>query len=60
LGKLSLIGSVGVSFAFVAVLKFYGALKKHIAHQRPLAKLVAFKIVVGLTFIEQVSHISEL
>ena len=46
--------------AFVAVVKFYTVLKHYIAEHRPLAKLVALKIVVGVAFFEEVSRISEL
>jgi hypothetical protein len=49
-----------VAIAFVSVLKFYAALKHHIAQHRPLGKIVALKIVVGLTFVEDVGCILEL
>jgi len=60
LEKLNLINSVGVAIAFIAVVRFYLALGHFIAHRRPLAKIVTFKIVIGLTFIEEVGNISEL
>jgi len=43
--------------ALFAIVKFYGVLKPYIANHRPLAKLIAFKIVVALTFIEAVSGV---
>lgn len=44
-----------MGFAVMSVIKFYVALKEHIGHDKPLAKIIAFKIIVGLTFLESVS-----
>jgi hypothetical protein len=46
---ISLIVSVG------AVLQMYMLLKKDLAHHSPMLKLTAFKIVVGLTLLQEVS-----
>jgi hypothetical protein len=40
----------------MAVIKFYIALKPHISHHHPLVKLIAFKLIVGLVFFENVSQ----
>lgn len=40
--------------AMVSILQVYGATKIDLARHRPLAKLFAFKAVVGLTFIQTV------
>ncbi|KAL9620652.1 MAG: hypothetical protein Q9160_004788 [Pyrenula sp. 1 TL-2023] len=49
-----IIRSISVTVAVTAVLKMYVALKDHLAHHRPLAKLVAFKIIVFLGFFENI------
>lgn len=39
----------------MAVLSFYiQVLRKYLAHHKPMMKLVAFKLVVGLGFIQSV------
>ena len=58
--QLNIINSVAVAIAFVAVVRFYVALKPRIAQHKTLAKLLALKLIVGLTFLEEVSHHSEL
>ena len=49
-----MVSSASVGFAFISILKFCMVLKLHIASRSPLAKIIAFKIIVGLTFIENV------
>lgn len=40
----------------VAILRFYANLKSHMQDHKPLLKLLAFKLVVGLAFLEKVRH----
>uniref|UniRef100_A0A8H7KD61 Uncharacterized protein n=1 Tax=Bionectria ochroleuca TaxID=29856 RepID=A0A8H7KD61_BIOOC len=49
---IRLIGAVSLVMAMVSILQVYGATKVDLARNRPLAKLFAFKAVVGLTFIQ--------
>ncbi|KAH8888396.1 hypothetical protein GQ53DRAFT_795912 [Thozetella sp. PMI_491] len=51
---LTIIGSVSLAIAITGVLKFYGQLKTHLAHHQPLAKLLAFKLIVGLGFLQNI------
>jgi Organic solute transporter Ostalpha len=53
--QLNMVSSVSVGFAFFSIIKFCVALRPQIVRHNPLAKIVAFKIIVGLTFFEQVS-----
>jgi hypothetical protein len=46
--------NISISVAVLSVVKFYTALKKDLKHHKPLAKLLAFKLIVGLTFLEGV------
>lgn len=48
------IGSVSITFAITSILAFYTALKTELKGHSPLMKLMAFKLMVGLTFLEQV------
>lgn len=54
--QLTIITSVSVAIAVMSVLSFYRSLKSHLAGHRPLSKLLAFKLIVGLTFLERVSQ----
>lgn len=47
---------ISLSFAIVSILRFYANLKSHMQEHKPLLKLLAFKMVVGLVFIEQVRY----
>ncbi|KAJ6005225.1 hypothetical protein N7451_003169 [Penicillium sp. IBT 35674x] len=51
---LTIITSVSIVFAVMSVLSFYRTLKSHLASHRPLSKLLAFKLIVGLTFLERI------
>lgn len=55
---LNLVHSISLPMAVLSCLRLCTALKKQLAHHKPLAKLFAFKLLVGLTFIVQVSTIS--
>ncbi|PYH40715.1 OSTA/TMEM184 family protein [Aspergillus saccharolyticus JOP 1030-1] len=46
--NLSLISAV------IAVLKFYKSFKSQLKSHQPLAKLLAFKLIVGLSFLERI------
>ncbi|KAK8875143.1 organic solute transporter Ostalpha-domain-containing protein [Apiospora arundinis] len=48
--------NISLTVAVLAVLRMYGALKKQLAHHRPLAKLLAFKLLVGITFLIQLVY----
>lgn len=41
--------------ALTITISFFMRLKSDLAHHQPLAKFLAFKLVVSLTFIENVS-----
>ncbi|TDZ31360.1 Transmembrane protein [Colletotrichum spinosum] len=49
---LNVINSVSLTMALMTVLRLFMQLKSELAHHKPLAKLLAFKMVVSLTFIE--------
>lgn len=51
---LDIVHNVSLTLAIIACLKMYGALKTQLAHHKPLAKLAAFKLLVGLTGLIQV------
>ncbi|KAI5458811.1 organic solute transporter Ostalpha-domain-containing protein [Mariannaea sp. PMI_226] len=51
---ISIILNVSTAIAVTSVLKFYEALKSHTKEHKPLAKLVAFKAVVGLGFLQKI------
>ncbi len=44
------------TIAIISILKFYKALKATVNHRKPLSKLVAFKGIVFLNFIQNVNH----
>ena len=52
---LRLIMSISLGLSVMSILKFYQLLKSDLAHHRPLAKLIAFKAIVFLTFVQGVS-----
>ncbi|KAF9871477.1 duf300 domain-containing protein [Colletotrichum karsti] len=51
---LSIIGSVSLTIAIMTVIRFYVRLKSDLAHHQPLAKFLSFKLVVSLTFLENI------
>ncbi|KAH6886164.1 organic solute transporter Ostalpha-domain-containing protein [Thelonectria olida] len=51
---INLARNISLTLAVLSVLKFYGALKSHTKQHKPLAKLIAFKAVVGLGFLQRV------
>ncbi|KAK1965029.1 DUF300-domain-containing protein [Colletotrichum sublineola] len=51
---LSIISNVSLTVAIVAVLRFFMQLKPHLSEHRPISKFAAFKLVVTLTFLENI------
>lgn len=51
---MDIVHNVSLTMAIIACLKMYGALKTQLAHHKPLAKLAAFKLLVGITGLIQV------
>ncbi|KAF5018607.1 hypothetical protein F66182_9399 [Fusarium sp. NRRL 66182] len=51
---LRVILTVSLVSSVIAILQFYMLLKVDLAKHRPLAKLTAFKLVVGLTLLQEV------
>ncbi|KAF5002914.1 hypothetical protein FDECE_10498 [Fusarium decemcellulare] len=49
---LSIIQSISLVASVLSILQFYQVLKVDLAHHRPLLKLMAFKAIVGLTFLQ--------
>ena len=52
---VTIISSLGVGLAVVSILRFYGRMKNRMKVRRGLAKLVCFKLIVFLRFIQTVS-----
>ncbi|OHW93123.1 DUF300 domain-containing protein [Colletotrichum incanum] len=51
---LSIISNVSLTIAIMTVLRFFMQLKSELAHHQPIAKFLSFKLVVSLTFIENI------
>jgi hypothetical protein len=49
------ITSLSTSVAVNAILQFYMNMKGYMTEHRPLFKLLAFKLIVGLVLLEKVS-----
>lgn len=47
-----IVSNVSVTIAVTSILVMFLHLKKHIAGRKPLAKLIVFKLVVGLSFVQ--------
>jgi len=52
--QISVFKSLTTTFAIGAVLRFHKATKPLTAHQRPMLKLIAFKSIVFLSWIQTV------
>ena len=52
--QLNIIHTFSLVVAVLAVLRFYMNLKTELKGHKPLAKLFAFKLLVGLTFLLKV------
>ncbi|KAK8054963.1 hypothetical protein PG993_000190 [Apiospora rasikravindrae] len=53
---LDIAHNVSLTMAVLAALRMYSALKKELAHHRPLAKLLAFKLLVAVTGLIQLVY----
>ncbi|KAJ5149524.1 hypothetical protein N7448_001102 [Penicillium atrosanguineum] len=51
---LTVISTVSVASAVISVLAFYRALSTQLNSRQPLAKLLSFKLIVGLSFLERI------
>lgn len=51
-----LLSTVGLVIAFLSIVRFYARMKSLIRARRGLAKLVCFKAIVGIRFIQSVSY----
>ncbi|RAL13081.1 OSTA/TMEM184 family protein, partial [Aspergillus homomorphus CBS 101889] len=51
---LTIIINLSLVSAVISVLKFYKSFKIHLKDHQPLAKLLAFKLIVGLSFLEKI------
>ena len=54
--QLSLAKTISLVLAVLAVWRFYRQLKSELANHKPMAKFLAFKLVVMLTFLQAVSR----
>lgn len=52
--QINVLSDLSVSLAINAVIRFYQNTHKYMEQHRPLMKLLAFKLVVGLVFLEQI------
>ena len=56
---VSIITALTTGAAVMSVLKFYKNLKTRVGQRKPMAKLIAFKAIVGLTWLQNVcTHFS--
>lgn len=53
---LDIAHNVSLAVAVLAALRLYAALKRELAHHRPLAKLLAFKLLVAVTGLIQLVY----
>ncbi|KAK7941460.1 uncharacterized protein PG986_013847 [Apiospora aurea] len=53
---LDIAHNVSLTMAVLAALRMYSALKQELAHHRPLAKLLAFKLLVAVTGLIQLVY----
>ncbi|KAK7968814.1 hypothetical protein PG988_007887 [Apiospora saccharicola] len=53
---LDIAHNVSLTMAVLAALRMYSALRKELAHHRPLAKLLAFKLLVAVTGLTQLVY----
>ncbi|KAJ6008472.1 hypothetical protein N7540_012448 [Penicillium herquei] len=51
---LELLQEVSVTIAINAVIRFYANTKNYMKEHKPLLKLLSFKLIVGLIFLEQI------
>ena len=53
--QLNIIQIISTAAAVLAILRFYTNLKSYMTEHKPLMKLMAFKLIVGLVFLEKVN-----
>lgn len=53
---VQVISSIGVGAAVISILRFYGRMKNRMKVRRGLSKLLCFKLIVGIRFLQSVSH----
>ncbi|WYZ35072.1 hypothetical protein EsH8_I_001348 [Colletotrichum jinshuiense] len=51
---LSIISNVSLTLSLMTVIRFFMQLRSQLAHHQPMAKFLAFKLVVSLTFLENI------
>ncbi|KAH0844673.1 hypothetical protein AYO21_02004 [Fonsecaea monophora] len=51
---LTIIHNISVFIAVTSCIKFYNALKKDMKHHKPLAKFLSFKLIIGLSVIQEI------
>lgn len=51
---VQIISSLGVGACVIAILRFYGRMKNRMKVRRGLSKLVCFKLIVGIRFLQSV------
>ncbi|KAK1721209.1 organic solute transporter Ostalpha-domain-containing protein [Colletotrichum acutatum] len=51
---LQIIGTASLTIALMTVIRFFMQLRTKLSHHQPLAKFFAFKLVVTLTFLENI------
>lgn len=52
----SMISSVGIAIAVLSIVRFYGRMKSLMKARRGLAKIVCFKAIVGVRFLQSVGY----
>ncbi|KAJ6048641.1 uncharacterized protein N7446_011324 [Penicillium canescens] len=56
-GQITIISIISLAMAMINIMRFHSNLKPYMEGQKPMMKLLAFKMVVGLEFLEQVRKI---
>ncbi|EXJ71796.1 uncharacterized protein A1O5_05606 [Cladophialophora psammophila CBS 110553] len=51
---LTIIHNISITVAVTSCIRFYNALKKDLKHHKPLAKFLSFKLIIGLSFIQDI------
>ncbi|OQU98388.1 hypothetical protein CLAIMM_04183 [Cladophialophora immunda] len=51
---LTIINGISIGVAVTSCIAFYNALKKDMKHHKPLAKFLAFKLIIGLSFLQDI------
>jgi hypothetical protein len=51
---ITVISALTSGLAIMSVLRFYKSVKSRVEHRKPMAKLIAFKGIIFLTFLQNV------